>query len=75
MRKSLFCFRGSDIEVGTGGPGYKWVSGYYEVTHDGATLYPGQPLSAIRKDARKRGLILVVCESEEQAKRNAGATR
>lgn len=28
------------MEVGTGEPGYKWVTGFHIITPDGAKLYP-----------------------------------
>ncbi len=41
-------FEPARFEVGTGGPGYRWVDGVYIITPDGKKLFP--PM--LKRDAR-----------------------
>lgn len=48
-------FEPTQIEVGTGEPGYRWVSAVYIITPDGSKLYPPVQVNEARKICRREG--------------------
>ncbi len=45
------------IEVGTGGPGYRWAQGYSESAPNGGICYPWMSRNDCIRDARARGAV------------------